>query len=213
MDGDKTFVDQEECVECGTCYRSEICPVWAIEFPDLTYPRSLRRHFSDPTSKHELTRMPGRGTEEVKTNDVTNRFKFGEVGVCVEVGRPGIGASLREVEKITKELSKYSIRYEDSNPLVALFSNISKGEFKEEVLNERVLSIIIEFTVDNDGVGEILDFLKVNSKEIETVFSISLAGRIRDDGSIPVLEIVEEQGLEYNPNAKINLGLAKMEED
>jgi len=205
----RSKLDLDECVECGTCYRSEVCPVDAIEYPDLDYPRTLRRHFSDPTSRHELTRMPGRGTEEVKTNDVTNRFKVGEVGVCIEMGRPGIGTSIMDVETVTKALSKYGVTYEKKNPLVALFSNAEKGEFKDEVKGERVLSIIIEFVVPVDRVTEVLKAIKKVSCEIETVFSISLAGMIDDDGSIPVMEIAEKLGLEHKPNAKINLGLGR----
>ncbi len=207
--GEKVEVDLDECVECGTCYRAGVCPVGAIEYPELAYPRSLRRHFSDPTSRHELTKMPGRGTEEVKTNDVTDRFRAGEVGVCIEVGRPGIGTSIRDVEKITKALSKHNVIYEKRNPLVALFSDAGRGEFKEEVLGERVLSIIIEFTVPEEGVAEVLKAVKETSGEIETLFSISLAGRISDDGGIPVRKIAEELGLEHRPNAKINLGLGR----
>ena len=205
----KSKVNLDDCVECSTCYRSEVCPIDAIECPKLDYPRALRRHFSDPTSRHELTRMPGRGTEEVKTNDVTNRFKVGEVGVCIEMGRPGIGTSIKDVEKVTRALSKHHVAYEKRNPIVTLFSNIEKGEFKEEVKGERVLSIIIEFVVPEDRAAKILKEIKKVSGEIDTVFSVSLAGMIDDNGGIPVRDIAEKLGLAHRPNAKINLGLGR----
>jgi len=208
----KSEVDLVKCVECGTCYRSGVCPVDAIEYTDLEYPRSLRRHFSDPTSKHELTNMPGRGTEEVKTNDVTNRFKENEVGVCIEMGRPGIGTSILDVEKVTKALSNHGVTYEAKNPLVALFSNMEKGEFKDEVKGERFLSIIIEFVVPEERTPDVLKTVKRISSEIETVFSISLAGTIDDDEHIPVMEIADKLGIEHKPNAKINLGLGRFVE-
>ena len=147
-DGDgMSIVDFDACVECGTCYRAGVCPVDSIEYPQLSYPRSLRRHFSDPTSRHEGTGMPGRGTEEIKTNDVTDRFKFGQVGFCIEVGRPGVGTSIAEVEKIYKVLAEYGVELEERNPIYPMISNLDTGEFKEELLGERVLSIIIEFIV------------------------------------------------------------------
>ncbi len=205
----RSEVNLVECVECGTCYRSGVCPVDAIEYADLDYPRSLRRHFSDPTSKHELTQMPGRGTEEVKTNDVTNRFKENEVGVCVEMGRPGIGTSFSDVEKVTKALSNHGVTYEAKNPLVTLFSNMEKGELQDEVMGERFLSIIIEFVVPEEKTPEVLRTIQKVSGEIDTVFSISLAGMIDDDMHIPVMEIADKLGLEHRPNAKINLGLGK----
>ena len=205
----KSKIDLVKCVECGTCYRSGVCPVDAIEYTTLDYPRSLRRHFSDPTSKHELTNMPGRGTEEVKTNDVTHRFKENEVGVCIEMGRPGIGTSLLDVEKVTKALSRHGVTYEEKNPLIALFSNMENGEFKDEVKGERFLSIIIEFVVPEEKVPDVLKTVKKISGEIETVFSISLAGTIDDDEHIPVMEIADQLGLMHKPNAKINLGLGR----
>jgi hypothetical protein len=153
--------------------------------------------------------MPGRGTEEVKTNDVTNRFKENEVGVCVEMGRPGIGTSFSDVEKVTKALSSHGVTYEAKNPLINLFSNMEKGELKDEVMGERFLSIIIEFVVPEEKTPEVLRTIQKVSGEIDTVFSISLAGLIDDDIHIPVMEIADKLGLEHRPNAKINLGLGK----
>ena len=70
----RSAVDQEKCYECGTCLRSQVCPVEAIEESPFVfdYPRALRKYFSDPNATHALTGIAGRGTEESKTNDVTN---------------------------------------------------------------------------------------------------------------------------------------------
>ena len=46
---------------------------------ELSWPRIVRRAFSDPVVPHESTGVHGRGTEEVKTNDVSGRVKVGEV--------------------------------------------------------------------------------------------------------------------------------------
>ena len=208
----KSVVDFDMCVECGTCYRAKICPVDAIDYPQLSYPRSLRRHFSDPTSRHEVTGMPGRGTEEIKTNDVTDRFKFGKVGFCIEVGRPGIGTPIEEVEKISKALAVHNIELEERNPVYPMIANLGTGEFKKAVLGERVLSIIIEFIVPDEKVPAILNELKELSSKINTVFSLSLAGRIKDDGTIPIKNMLDGLKIEYRPNAKINLGLGSLPE-
>ena len=89
----KAFIDQEECVECGICVRQIECPRKAFYEPEEVrqWPRSVRKVFGDPTEKHESTGVRGRGTEEVKTNDVTGRVKRGEVGFALEFGRPSIG--------------------------------------------------------------------------------------------------------------------------
>ena len=60
------------------------------------YPRALRKYFSDPVATHVATGIPGRGTEESKSNDVTLRCGPGGVGVAIEIGRPTIGMSLRD---------------------------------------------------------------------------------------------------------------------
>ena len=97
--GLKSDVDQVACVECGTCLRVHICPVDALqEHPQVfEYPRALRKFFSDPAATHKATGISGRGTEESKTNDVTNRVGPDEVGIAIEVGRPTLAVALRFV--------------------------------------------------------------------------------------------------------------------
>jgi NAD-dependent dihydropyrimidine dehydrogenase PreA subunit len=207
----RAVVQQDLCVECGTCYRSRVCPVDAIVYPELAYPRILRRYFSDPTTT-KVTGVPGRGTEEIKTNDVTNRFTVGQVGFCLELGRPGVGTTLRDVEKVTRVLSQYPIEYEERNPTNALLADAATGALKPEVLGERVLSLILEFTVPESLVPPLLEALQRASTSLDTVFSLGLAGRILEDGTIPVKEMLDRLQVAYRPNAKINLGLGRAAE-
>ena len=87
--GDKTSsIDPSECAECGTCYRAKICPADAITPVKLQWPRVLRETFSNPLAVHETTGITGRGTEGIKTNDSQNRYKRGQIGVFIELGRP-----------------------------------------------------------------------------------------------------------------------------
>ena len=71
-DGHMT-IDLDACVECCSCLRYAKCPRDAIYNVRLEPPRAYRKAFSDPFGKHENTTLKhaGRGTEEVKTNDVT----------------------------------------------------------------------------------------------------------------------------------------------
>ena len=79
----------------GSAGGSIICPEGAIKQVDpIPYPRIIRAIFSDPTIRHESTGVSGRGTEEMKTNDVTNNFVEGKIGFSIELGRPGVGAYL-----------------------------------------------------------------------------------------------------------------------
>lgn len=49
-DKKKSEVDQSDCVECGACLRSGVCPTDAIFMPELEWPREIRPQFSNPYS-------------------------------------------------------------------------------------------------------------------------------------------------------------------
>jgi hypothetical protein len=158
---------------------------------------------------HVETKVPGRGTEEVKSNDVTGRVKRGQVGIAIEVGRPSVGASYRDVEKITMALAKHQISYEELNPLTHLMEDVSKGTFTEEAKQARVVSAIIEFVVPESQLEEILVTLMDVAKKIDTVFSLDLIARFPEDGSLPTFPQLERLGIQPRPNNKINLGLGR----
>ena len=42
----------------------------------------------------------------MKTNGVTGRFRSGQVGIGIELGRPGTGARFRDVEKVTHPMAQ-----------------------------------------------------------------------------------------------------------
>ncbi len=89
---DVAVIDLDECAECGNCLRNADCPTDALYQQELTWPRTVRSILSDPLTIATESGISGRGTEEMKTNEVTGRFKRGEVGIGIEVGRPVTGA-------------------------------------------------------------------------------------------------------------------------
>lgn len=202
-------IDPEGCVECGVCLKSGVCPSEAIYMPELEWPRSIRAAFSNPVKTHSSVGEEGRGTEEMKTNDVTGRFPRGIVGVMVEMGRPGVGTTFRELQTVSLVLGKLGVQFEPNNPVTALMSDKSTGQIRDEVLDERVLSSIIEFKIEKGQLKEILRTLKDISGRIQTVFSLSMACRVNEDGSIPTVSIAEEAGFCVRPNAKTNVGLGR----
>jgi NAD-dependent dihydropyrimidine dehydrogenase PreA subunit len=210
----KSFVDQDVCYECGTCLRSEVCPVKAIaDSPHVyEYPRAVRKFFSDPTSTHEVTGISGRGTEESKTNDVTLRCGYGEVGIAVETGRPTVGMGLRDIEKITRALARSGIHeIEPHNPITSLIKDKTTGDLKPELLNERVLSAIIEIQVKRERLPHILRIIKEVAKELDSVICLDVFTIVEPSLSIPaeVLEMIREAGFSWRPNAKVNMGLGR----
>src|SRR5512135_724655 len=118
----RMWVDEDQCVECGVCRRVAGCPTESFEdTPGVAeWPRSLRAEFSNPSVQHPHTQGLGRGTEEMKTNDVTGRFQRGYYGLAMEFGRPGIATRLGEVEKATKALAPLGVHFQEKNPVYAL---------------------------------------------------------------------------------------------
>ena len=213
----KSVVDQDVCYECGNCLRVEVCPVDAIaESPHVyDYPRALRKYFSDPNATHAVTGIQGRGTEESKTNDVTLRCGPGEVGIGIEVGRPTLGMGLEDIQKITRALARNGItEIESNNPIHSMIQDPATGDLKPELLNERVLSAIIEIQVERDRLRTILKTLREVSKEVDSVFTLDVYTLLEPGLAIPreVLDIIESEGFSCRPNAKINMGLGRVSE-
>lgn len=210
----KSVVDQDSCFECGTCLRVEVCPVGAIhESPHVfELPRALRKHFSDPCVTHAATGVGGRGTEECKTNDVSQRCGYGEVGIAIEVGRPTLGMDLKDIQKITRALAQDGIyEIEQNNPIHSMIHNPASGDLKPELLNERVLSAIIEMKVKRDQLPKVLRSIKKVIPQLDSVFTLCVFTMLGPHLTVPseVLDLVEAEGFSCRPNAKINMGLGK----
>jgi len=237
VDG-KSVVDQDKCVECSTCYRVlrdegyeptfvgavrkvlsflrlqytaevDVCPTGALTPPELDWPRSLRAAFSDPTVVHAGTGVGGRGTEEIKTNDVTGRLGDGEAGIVVELGRPGVGAHFRDVETVAMALAPLEPEFEPFNPVTQLMENTKTGKMKEEVLDEKVLSAIIEAKTSLEKIPDYLRTLQAVQEKTDTVYAVGVASRCLPDGSVPHEKWVTEAGYTLSPNGKTNLGLGR----
>ena len=203
-------IDLEECVECGVCFRAGVCKPEAIFRQEIGWPRSVRLAFSDPMIEHKNTGVPGRGTEEMKTNEVTGRFKRGSYGMAVEVGRPGVAGRLEDLEKIAVALARIGVEFEPKNPVTFLFEDVKTGKLKPEVRKEKVLSAIIEFVVKPDQLRPVLQSLKNISGKIDSVFSLDLICFPEEAEKGPALKIVKEMGFPVYPNGKVNLGLGKV---
>jgi len=235
----RAAVNTEECVESYTCHRGmsmetlnpvlvravrrmlhvfrlrfdpepDVCPTSAITPDELTWPRVVRRAFSDVTASHESTGVHGRGTEEVKTNDVTNRLDVGRTGLTVELGRPGIGVWFRDVEHVTKSLAEAGVEFEEKNPVTSLMVNRELGLLNPEILNEKVMSVIIEFNTAEADIVETLQILRRIASEIPTIMALGLSVRCDEQGHTDIEGLLRAQGFEFN-RAKTNIGIGRAE--
>jgi NAD-dependent dihydropyrimidine dehydrogenase PreA subunit len=210
----KAVIDNNLCVECSVCYRDADCPTSAIRPSRLKWPRVVRNPFSDVISTHKLTGVPGRGTEEMKTNDVSQRFKPGEVGISIEIGRPGVSTLLKNVNLFTEKLTPLGVKYEEASPVTALL-NEEKTKIKEEIENERVLSAIIEFKVTKEKLNDVLQIIRDVGQNIDTVFTAGVISTFNKENTLPIIKEIEDLGFSVRPNAKVNIGLGRqlMEEE
>lgn len=206
---EQAFIDRDKCVECSVCYQYADCPTKAIKPERLKWPRIIRNPFSSAVSTHKLTGIPGRGTEEMKTNDITNRYQYREIGFSIEIGRPGVGTFLKNIELFTTRLSKIPVNFEKESPVTAIMID-KEGHINPELKNERVLSAIIEFKVSESKINKVLEIIREVEQNIDTVFTVGIIAKIGEDNSIPIVGVLEKKGFTIQPNAKINIGLGKL---
>ena len=235
----RATVDRNECVECYACFNGlsqehlnptmvrtlrklfqmvrlrfdpepDVCPTAAFDPEDLQWPRVVRRAFSDPRVPHESTGVQGRGTEEVKTNDVTGRVKEGEVGFTIEFGRPGVGVWFHEIQKMTWALAKAGVAFEKKNPITSLMTDVASGTLREDILGEKILSAIVEIKVPVERTEEIIRLVREVEQQVDTVIALGVGARCDASGEENVVgPILERLGYKLE-RAKTNAGLGRI---
>src|SRR5271170_3906971 len=235
----RATIQRDECVECYACYNGlsqehlnpafvrtvrkvfqamrlrfdpepDVCPTAAFEPDELAWPRIVRRAFSDPRVPHESTGVHGRGTEEVKTNDVSGRVKEGEAGFTIEFGRPGVGVWFRDIQEMCWALARAGVAFEKLNPVTSLMSDVSTGAIRSDILDEKVLSAIVEIKVPVERAEEIIRLVWDVERQIKTVVAIGVGVRCDQDGEENVVApILEKLGYKLE-RAKTNIGLGRI---
>ena len=232
-------IDADECVECYACYNGlsqehlnptlvravrrvlkwarirfdpepDVCPTAAFEPDELTWPRVVRRAFSDPRVPHESTGVEGRGTEEVKTNDVSGRVQTGEVGFTIEFGRPAVGVRLSEVQEMCFALARAGVAFEKKNPITSFMTDASTGTIRPDILGEKLMSAIVEIKVPVSRAEEIIRLVWEVEKKLDTVVALGVGVRCDAEGEDEIVEpILARLGYKLE-RAKTNIGLGRL---
>lgn len=208
----KCIIDPDLCTECYVCLRMSVCPEGAIEARELEgYLKQFQHVISDPVENHGVTGVTGRGTEEVKTNDVTGRIKKGWVGFCLDMGRPGMGVRLKDAEKVAMACAEAGLMLApaEESPLAALMPDYRTGKLRDDCLDYRLLSVIIEGRCPEERAKDVLKALRKVEKEIDTVFSLGLLSRADQTGHCKVLDCLDELGIPQPHRGKVNVGLGR----
>jgi len=235
----RATINDDACVECGACFRGmstenlnptmvravrkaakflrfrfepepDVCPTSAFEMNELEMPRLIRQIFSDPVVEHKSTGIKGRGTEEVKTNDVNPRVGAGEVGYTIEFGRPGVGVHFFEIQLMTQELAKNGIKFETKNPITHLMTDPSTGDLRGDILQEKILSAIVEIKTQIGQVEEVLRIVHDVNDKIDTVTAVGISTRCDENGEDKILDPLLEQLGFVHVRAKTNMGLGRV---
>ena len=202
-------IEQDECVECGVCFRAKVCPVDAFIEEHHRWPRSVRAAFSNPLVEHKATRVPGRGTEEVKTTDVTGRFRRGFVGITAEMGRPEVGVRFYDVEKVAQAMARTGVEFAAENPVTNLMVDKKTGKLKDDVLNEKACSAMIESITRVENIPAVITALREAAQQIESVFSLTISTKLEADGSALCETPLEALNVPLCINGKVNVGLGR----
>jgi ferredoxin len=204
---EKSSIDPDECAECGVCWRSRVCPADAIHRGELVWPRVMREVFSNPMAEHKTTGVAGRGTEGIKTNDSKGRYTRGQMGVFVELGRPVLGARFRDVEKVVKKFKARGYDVNSDNPVADLIADKNTGALKPDILDEKVISCLVEFVLPDTAAGELLEMARELSGEVDSVFNVCVGLRARPGGGSPLNDLFGSETFSL-PNGKVNIGVA-----
>ena len=233
----RATVNLDECVECFACHHGmskeylnptlvrtirgffkllrlrfdpepDVCPTDALTPQDLTWPRLVRRAFSDPLVPHESTGVHGRGTEEVKTNDVTGRVGLGEAGFTIEFGRPGVGVRFRDIQKLTMALAPLPISFEAKNPVFSLMADPATGSLRPDILDEKVLSAIVELKTTLEHAPRILRMVEEVAPTLDTIVSVGVSTRCDAQGANALEPLLKREGYAVY-RAKTNLGMGR----
>jgi hypothetical protein len=231
-------INDDACVECGACYRGmstenlnpvfvrtvrkaakifrfrfepepDVCPTGAFEMNELEMPRLIRQIFSDPVVEHKSTGIKGRGTEEVKTNDVSLRINAGEVGYTIEFGRPGVGVRFSDIQEMTRTLAKEGVTFEKNNPITHLMTNTSTGDLRSDIIQEKILSAIVEIKTTISQVERVLEIVEDVNERIDTVIAVGISTRCENGEDKTLGPLLDNLGY-YYARAKTNMGLGRV---
>jgi len=101
------------------------------------------------------------------------------------------------------------LSFEENNPVTKLMIDRKTGKINPEVINEKVLSAIVEFVIPEAMLPRVLDALDRVAREVETVFVGDIITRVARDGSIPYIDVIRGRNRFLSINGKSNVGLGR----
>jgi hypothetical protein len=116
---------------------------------------------------------------------------------------------LRDIDRMTTRLAEVGAEFEPNNPVSHLMADRSRGRLRSDILDEKVLSAIVEFKTALSRVEEMLDVIETVAPKLDTVVSLGIGAVCDADGSNPVPDLVSLRGYPVI-RGKTNLGLGRV---
>jgi hypothetical protein len=107
-------------------------------------------------------------------------------------------------------LAQAGVAFEKKNPVTSLMSDVATGTIREDILDEKVLSAIVEIKVPVARAEEIVRLVWQVEKQIETVVALGVGVRCDEQGEENIVgPMLEKLGYKLE-RAKTNIGLGRI---
>lgn len=224
-------IDPVRCTECGVCWQTDVCPTGAIVARELAWPRTLRGKFHNFHAPYRATPImaevshplgPGGTVQSFPSHqfpselddDFKGKLQPGENVVIVELGRPHLGTTFRDVQKVAQALLpvglKVGLQYPPSDertPLNELMVDSVKAIFRRDILDERTGWVVFKMLIRQEERPRVLQTLLNVAGEIDTVFAVNILSRVENSISSITARIAAETGVKPSASCKTNVGL------
>jgi hypothetical protein len=95
------------------------------------------------------------------------------------------------------------------NPVTHFMSDKTTGKLRDDVVNEKATSAIIEGKCKLEKLPQVLKVLQDVAKTLDTVFTVEVITKVPPKGEVPIVPVFEKLGLWHSINSKNNMGLGE----
>jgi len=121
-----------------------------------------------------------------------------------------VGARFYQIQEMCWALAKAGVSFEKKNPITSLMEDVPSGTLRQDILNEKILSAIVEIKVTVDRTEEIIRLVREVESQVDTVIAIGVGARCDENGDEDeVAPILERLGYKLE-RAKTNIGLGRI---
>src|SRR5207244_13648356 len=107
--------------------------------------------------------------------------------------RPGVGVRFRDIQKMCWALAKAGVSFEKKNPVTSLMTDVPTGTLREDILDEKIMSAIVEIKAPVERTEEIVRLVWSIEKQVDTVVALGVGTRCDEQGEETVVEQILER--------------------